>query len=126
MDRKISSGLLGLVTAVIVLIAARYLGHLVVPGEAASHADGQGSVSFAYQLVEVLAWFLGVQAGIWSALLLSNGSRRATVIVAGGVLAIITLILFSVPHPAWMVAIGLLLPVLSVYVATRVIPFEPV
>ena len=115
MGRKIVGGIVGVVVAVAVVIAARLLGHLIFP------ASGP---EFGYQATEVLSWFLGALAGMFVALWMTGGSRRAAVIVAGVMLAVITLSLFQVNYPAWMVGCGLLLPVLAAFLATRIIPFE--
>ncbi|MEZ5997167.1 MAG: hypothetical protein R3B98_00540 [Hyphomonas sp.] len=126
MDRKISAGILGWIVAVAMLMTARHFGHIWIPGAGAEPADSVAATPFLYRLVEACAWYIGTQSGVWMALVLSGGSRRATIIVAGGMLAIITMILLSTHYPAWMVAIGLLSPVLSVYLATRLKPFEPI
>lgn len=123
MKRKIAGGVAGVFIAIGVLVAVRILGHLVFPGYS-GETTGLHQQPFTYQAVEVVAWFLGALSGIFAGLLFSGGSRRAAVIVAGVMLAVVTLILFNETSPAWMVATGLSLPVIAGFLATRIIPFD--
>ena len=130
MTRKIVGAVVGIVLAILVIAIVQTVGRILFPEpQLPEHPspqqlkDAMEAVPFGANFMKVLSWFLGALAGVWAALLISNGARRSAVIVAGGMLALTTMVLFSASHPAWMVAGGLLLPIAAAYLATRIVPF---
>ncbi len=81
------------------------------------------AVPFGANFMKVLSWFFGTLIGVWTALRISNGARRSALVVAAAVLLLTIAVLLSVAHPTWMVAGGLLLPILATFLATRIEPF---
>lgn len=130
MTRKIAGAVVGVIVAMLVIAIVRMVGDILFPYPALPENPSPEQL---HQVVEVmplgakfmtvLSWFLGALAGVWVALLISNGARRSAVIVAACILVLITMVLLSAAHPSWMVAGGLLLPILATYLATRIVPF---
>ncbi len=127
MIRKILAGIAGILLAVCVVAGVQYAGQQVFPvptGLSLASPDSMSAIPFGAKLSVVIAWFLGAFAGIWLALVISRGSRRAVIIVGAAMLFVTVLTLFSFPHPAWMVAAGLVVPIIAGFLATLIVPFE--
>lgn len=59
----------------------------------------------------VLAWTLGALAGGYVAARVARTHRRGAALAIGALmLALVSISLVTIPHPAWMIALGLLLP----------------
>lgn len=130
MTRKIAGAVAGIVLAMLVVAIVQTVGHLVFPEpEVPNHPspdqlrEAIESAPIGAKLTVVLSWFVGALAGVWAALVISNGARRSAVIVAASMLGLTTMVLLSANHPAWMVAGGLFLPIVATYLATRIVPF---
>ena len=85
--------------------------------------DAVAAAPVGAKAMVVLSWFLGALVGVWAALRISNGARRSALVVAGAVLLLTIAVLLSVTHPTWMVAGGLLVPIIATFLATRIVPF---
>ena len=117
--------LAGIVVAVLCVFAVESLGHIVYPppagldpmnlDDAAQIIAGLPAGAFAFVAG---AWFVGALAGAWMADAVSRkgyaGWIVALVIVAGGVYSLMT-----IPHPGWMWAAGILLPLIAAWLAQR-------
>ena len=130
MTRKITGAVVGIVLAMLVVAFVQMVGHFLFPEpELPANPSPQqlneaiATTPVGAKAMVVLSWFLGALFGIWAALRISNGARRSALVVAGAVLLLTIAVLLSVSHPTWMVAGGLLLPILATFLATRIVPF---
>jgi hypothetical protein len=115
----------GLVVAVFCVAGLEMLGHMVFPPPADLDASDPADVARMMEVIPagallfvVVAWFVGALAGAWTA---NATARRAMAgwIVAGFIVlgAVVTMVM--IPHPAWMWACGILLPVLAAWIAGK-------
>lgn len=130
MTRKIVGAVIGIVLAILVVAIIQMVGHSLFPEpEIPANPSPEQlreaieSASMGSKLTVVMSWFIGALVGVWAALRISNGARRSALIVAACMLALTTMVLLSATHPAWMVALGLLVPVVATFLATRIVPF---
>lgn len=115
----------GLVVAVICVAALEMLGHMVFPPPADLDAGDPADVALMMEMVPagallfvVGAWFVGALAGAWTANAIAHRSMAGW-IVAGFIIvgAVVTMVM--IPHPAWLWACGILLPVLAAWIAGK-------
>jgi hypothetical protein len=70
------------------------------------------------RLAVVVAWFLGALAGAWTAMRVARwqpaGWIVVALLVAGGMATLV-----QIPHPLWMQACAIGLPLLAGWIATR-------
>lgn len=130
MTRKIVGAVVGIFLAMLVVAIVQMVGHMLFPEpelpanpSPEQLREAVAAAPLGAKFTVVLSWFIGALAGVWAALLISNGARRSAVLVAAGMLALTTMVLLSAAHPAWMVAGGLILPIVAAYLATRIVPF---
>lgn len=130
MTRKIAGAVIGVVLAMVVVAIIQMVGDYLFPEpelpanpSPAQLREAIESTPIGSKLTVVASWFIGALVGVWAALRISNGARRSALIVAAGMLGLTTMVLLSASHPAWMVAGGLLLPVVATYLASRIVPF---
>ncbi len=123
--RVVLGVLAGVVVAMLCIFAIEFLGHMVFPPppdldlsdpEAAARIiAGLPAGAFAFVLA---AWFLGALAGAWAANMVGHatvgGWVVALVVICGGVYTML-----MIPHPIWMWAAGVLLPLLAAWIAQR-------
>lgn len=115
----------GIVVAFLCVFAVEMIGHGLYPPPAgldinnpADQARVMDAMPFAAKAVVLLAWFLGALAGAWVA------NRIAGRSVAGWVVALVAIAagiatMLTIPHPAWMWAGGIALPLLGAWLAHR-------
>ena len=130
MTRKLVGAVAGIVLAMLVVALVQTVGHYLFPEpelpanpSPQQLRDAVAAAPVGAKAMVVLSWFLGALVGVWAALRISNGARRSALVVAGAVLLLTIAVLLSVTHPTWMVALGLLVPVLATFLATRIVPF---
>ncbi|MBD3769236.1 MAG: hypothetical protein IE925_03750 [Rhodobacterales bacterium] len=130
MTRKLIGAVVGVVLAMLVVAIVQMVGHLLYPEPELPEnpspqqlREAMEAVPFGANFMKVLSWFFGTLIGVWTALRISNGARRSALVVAAAVLLLTIAVLLSVAHPTWMVAGGLLLPILATFLATRIEPF---
>ncbi|KCZ91424.1 hypothetical protein [Hyphomonas jannaschiana] len=130
MTRKLVGAVVGIVLAMLVVALVQTVGHYLFPEpelpanpSPQQLRDAVAAAPVGAKAMVVLSWFLGALVGVWAALRISNGARRSALVVAGAVLLLTIAVLLSVTHPTWMVALGLLVPVLATFLATRIVPF---
>nr|WP_321442395.1 hypothetical protein [uncultured Hyphomonas sp.] len=130
MTRKLTGAVVGIVLAMLVVALVQTVGHYLFPEpelpanpSPQQLRDAVAAAPVGAKAMVVLSWFLGALVGVWAALRISNGARRSALVVAGAVLLLTIAVLLSVTHPTWMVALGLLVPVLATFLATRIVPF---
>lgn len=127
MLRTILAILAGLLVALATIIALEYLGMSLFPVPAGvtlqDEADLARLVAEATTgklLWVVLGWALAALSGGWTAARLSRAHRRiAALCVAGLIVAGVGVTVATIPHPGWMVAAGLLLPLPLAWLAAR-------
>lgn len=129
MDNPAVRGLLavigGLVVAMLVIAGVEAIGHAIFPppeGLDLNRVEDQRQIMdampFEAKLVVVLAWFLGSLAGACAAIAIARRVLPAWIVaVAIACLGLWTTQLF--PHPDWMLASAVVLPLVAVLVAKR-------
>jgi hypothetical protein len=112
--RKILSIILGVLVALLILWIAGYL--YPVPelesDDPAALTAIVGSMSMTAKLLVALGWFVGPLAGAWLALRVSDW-RTAGWVVAFVVLVDSVANMLTLPHPLWMQACAVALPLLG-------------
>jgi hypothetical protein len=115
----------GIVVAFLCVFAVEWIGHSLYPtpagldmSEPADQARLMDAMPAAAKALVLLAWFAGALAGAWTA------NRIAGRSVAGWVVALLVIAagvatMLMIPHPAWMWAGGILLPLLAGWIADR-------
>ena len=125
--RSLLGVIAGVVVMWLVVAGIEFASHLVYPPPAGldpmQPADLEkilaASPAAALAMV-VAAWTLGAFAGGWVAARIAHHPRIAAVLVALGVMAGVAGMIAMMPHhPAWMSALGLLLPIPAALVAAR-------
>jgi hypothetical protein len=129
MANPVARGLLalvaGLVVAMCVIAGVEAIGHSIFPpppgldlAKAEDQARTMAVIPFEAKLAVVIAWFLGSLAGACAALAIARRTLPAWVIgVTIGALGLWTTQLF--PHPDWMLASAVVLPLVAVVVAKQ-------
>ena len=117
--------LAGIVVAVVCVFVIEFIGHSVYPPPAGldlSNPEAAARIiaalpAGAFAFV-VAGWFLGTLAGAWVANAVSRtgyaGWVVALFVICGGVYTLVT-----IPHPAWMWAAGIALPLAAAWLAQR-------
>jgi hypothetical protein len=112
--RKILSIILGVLVALLILWVAGYLYPMpdLDSADPIALAAIVGSMSITARLLIALGWFAAPLAGAWLALRVSDW-RTAGWIVTLAVLVHSTANILTLPHPLWMQACAILLPILG-------------
>ena len=128
--RNIVAALAGLVAAVLVVMLAEGAGHLLFPPpedldltKSEDQARLMDVIPMGAKIAVILAWFLGALAGACVARRIANVKWPAWVPTGFMVFASLwTTTLF--PHPTWMVAAAVILPIAALLIAGRVVPLK--
>jgi hypothetical protein len=125
--RTILAILAGLLVALATIIALEYLGMSLFPMPVG--VTLQDETDLARLVAEaptgkllwvVLGWALAALLGGWTAARLSRAHRRIAALSVGGlIVAGVAATVATIPHPGWMVAAGLLLPLPLAWLAAR-------
>lgn len=115
----------GIVVAFLCVFAVEYVGHNLYPPPAgldprnpADQARLMDSMPAAAKALVLLAWFVGALGGAWTANRIAGRSLAGWIVVALVIAAgIATMVM--IPHPAWMWAGGIALPLLAGWMADR-------
>lgn len=109
----------GIVTCGLVIFAIEWIAGQLFPGaaEAATRGDLSG-VPIGALIGVLFGWFVGPLLGGYLAVRVAERSWTAWPIAAFVILGVI-LNATMIPHPLWMVALGLLLPVAAGWLASR-------
>lgn len=119
MGRLILATVAGLVAAFITIMAVEFMGatlHPPPPGLDITRPEDMAtlmaSMPMTAMAVVVLAWILGAFDGGLVAGLIARGRGRIPALVIGG-LVVLGVLANSrmIPHPMWMLATGILLPI---------------
>ena len=115
----------GIVVAFLCVFAVEFVGHGLYPPPAgldprdpADQARLIEAMPAAAKAMVLAGWFAGALAGAWTANRIARRSLAgwivALLVIAAG---IATMLMF--PHPAWMWAGGIALPLLAAWIADR-------
>ena len=123
--RSLLAVVAGLIVAMLIIAGVEAIGHALFPpppGLDISRAADQERIMEALplqaKLVVVIAWFLGSLAGAMAAIAISRRVLPAWIVaVAIAGLGLWTTQMF--PHPDWMLASAVVLPLVAVLVAKR-------
>lgn len=115
----------GIVVAGLVIGVIEAIGHAIFPppdgfdpARAADQARMMAALPMEAKIAVVVAWFLGALAGAATAIALARRVLPAWIVaVAIATLGLWTTQLF--PHPDWMLASAVVLPLVAVLVAKR-------
>ena len=115
----------GLVLAVLCVFAIETLGHALYPPPADLDATDPADLARLMEVMPVAAllfvvggWFVGALAGAWTA----NAIARNPVagwVVAGCIILGAVATMVMIPHPFWMWAAGIALPLAAAWLAGR-------
>jgi hypothetical protein len=116
----------GIVVAFLCVFAVEFVGHGLYPPPAgldatnpADQARLMEAMPAAAKALVLLGWFLGALAGAWVANRIAGRSLAgwivALLVIAAGVATMV-----MIPHPIWMWAGGILLPLAAAWIAERV------
>lgn len=125
MVRKILGILIGAFSAIAISAAIGWLNGALYPvsldidaADPETLAAVIGGMPVPAKLIAVAAWFCGAFGGAWLALRICDW-RWAGWIIAAVVVAQALLAILNLPHPLWMQACALLLPLLGGWFAVR-------
>lgn len=124
--RSLIAVVAGIVLAGLIIAGVEALGHAIFPPPAdldlargADRARMMEVIPFEAKLAVVIAWFLGSFAGACAAIAISLRVLPAWIVgVAIAALGLWTTQMF--PHPDWMLASAVVLPLIAVVAAKRV------
>ena len=131
MGRTLLGMLVGVVTMVLVIIGVEAVGHLAYPpppgldpmnpAHEAAFAKFIGEMPLPAKAMLALAWTLGAFVGGLVAAKIARHQRAAALLVALVVIAGVVGMVVAVPHPSWLVAAGLLLPIPAALLAAHLV-----
>lgn len=131
MGRTILGMLIGVVVAIAVIMAVEAMGHRfwpppvgldpTDPANEAAFAAFVTSLPFAAKLFVLVAWLLGTFIGSLTAAKVARHQTAAALLVALVVLSGVIGMVVKVPHPTWLSAAGLLLPIPVALLAVRMV-----
>jgi hypothetical protein len=115
----------GIVVAFLCVFAVEWVAHGLYPPPAgldssnpADQARLIDAMPAAAKAMVLLVWFVGALAGAWTANRIAGRSLAgwivALLVIAAGIATMV-----MIPHPAWMWAGGILLPLLAGWIADR-------
>ena len=121
----------GVVVAFLCVFAVEFIAHGLYPPPAgldasnpADQARLMDSMPAAAKAMVLLAWFVGALAGAWTANRIAGRSLAgwivALLVIAAGIATMV-----MIPHPAWMWAGGILLPLIAGWIADRLSARRP-
>ncbi|HEX9964452.1 MAG TPA: hypothetical protein VGB04_05655 [Allosphingosinicella sp.] len=115
----------GIVVAFLCVFAVEFVAHGLYPppagldaGDPAGQARLMEAIPAAAKAMVLAAWFIGALAGAWTANRIAGRSLAgwivALLVIAAGIAT-----MAMIPHPAWMWAGGIALPLLGAWIADR-------
>lgn len=135
MLRTILGVLAGVVAMFAVIMAIQAVGHMIHPPPAgmdpmnpaheAAFAQFVYAMPLAAKVMLAVAWTLGAFAGGYVAARIAWHPRGAAVLIALLVISGVISMILRVPHPSWLAAAGLLLPIPAALLAARLARRKP-
>ena len=127
MGRTVLGVVAGLVAMFVVILVVEFLGAQLFPPPAGVDMRDPDALAAAMTqmpmgalAIVVVAWVLAAFAGGWVAARIAvRHPRVAAAVVALAVVAGVVMMMVTIPHPMWMGALGLLLPVPSARAGAR-------
>lgn len=126
--RKMLGVIVGVVVAMATITMVEMIGHLIFPPppgtdmrDPAQVAQVVTSIPLPAKIWVTLAWFLGSLTGALAGVAVARWAAAAW-IVAAVVIAGAIWSYTMIPHPLWMQAAGVLLPLLAGWIALRLRP----
>jgi hypothetical protein len=128
MLRMLLAAIAGVLAGGLTVALVETAGHMIFPpppGADVSNPESlaalMSQIPLGAKLFVVLAWTAGALAAGCTASRISKASPVVPALIAGTVLlAGGAYTLFTIPHPAWMMAAGLLLPLPMAWLGTKV------
>lgn len=131
MLRRVIGAIIGLAVAMLTITLVEALGHQLFPPPPGTDMSDPAAISrvvdqlpFGAKAMVVLAWFAGALAGAAAGLAIARW-RAVPWIVAGGVILSAVANYAMIPHPLWMQAAGILLPLLAAWISLRLLAVRP-
>lgn len=122
MLKRVLGTIAGIIICGLVIFIIEWLGGRLFPGATEAAAAGDLSRVPVGALITVLVgWFVGPLVGGYVAVRIADRGWVAW-IVAGFVVLGVVLNTTMIPHPLWMVVLGLLLPLLAGWITSRARP----
>lgn len=125
MLRKIGGTVLGILIAVVCIMAIEWVGHQLFPlppgvdiNDPESLRGMMESATIGAKLAVLIAWFVGTLIGAWVADFIA-GAEWPRWAVAGFVLLGVLLNVYTINHPGWMIALGIAAPLIAAWIAGR-------
>lgn len=125
MGRKILGVIGGVITAGLIVGIVEAIGHRIYPLPAGIDISDPADLNRMIELMPAAAksivlgaWFLGALVGGWVALTIARW-KPAPWIVAGFILFGGIWSMVMIPHPVWMMAAGVALPLLAALLVSR-------
>ncbi|RNF82600.1 hypothetical protein EER27_13930 [Lysobacter psychrotolerans] len=135
MGRTILGVVAGVVVMFLVIMGIETIGHAIYPPPAGLDATNPAHEAAFVHFIEtmpalakailVLAWTLGAFAGGFVAAKIARHPRPAAVLIALVVMSGVVGMILAVPHPSWLAAAGLLLPIPAALLAARLARGRP-
>lgn len=119
MGRTILAVILGIVVAGLIVAGIETIGHTLNPPPPGTDLTSPealktliASLPVAALVIVVLAWALGSIGGGFTAAKISRQHKRGAALAVGIVMVLLVASnFFVIPHPLWMMALGVLLPI---------------
>jgi hypothetical protein len=126
MGKRVLGVAIGMIAAVAIISLIEWLAGTLYPlggeldtADPVATAAIMAGVPLPAKLLVISAWFLGALGGAWLALRVSDwrwaGWIIALLVAAGGIMNILLL-----PHPLWMQACAIVMPLIGGWIAARV------
>jgi len=129
MLRTILGVLAGVATMFVVIMGIEAVGHMAYPpppgldpmnpAHEAAFAQFVQAMPWPAKALLALAWTLGALAGGWVAARIARHPRGAAVVIALLVMSGVVAMIIRAPHPSWLAAAGLLLPIPAALLGAR-------
>lgn len=120
--RMVAAVIVGVAALFAAVLLAEALAHQLFPVPAGTPPSGYvAATPPAGRLLVAAGWFLGPFAGAAAALGLARWQPAAWIVAALAVAAGVAN-LGAVPHPVWMQAAAVMLPLLAAFAALRLVP----
>lgn len=123
--RTAAGAVLGIIVGGAVVFAVETIGHsMYPPPDGIDLSDPEAvksliaSLPVAALVMVLVGWLVGSFAGAWAARRVGQ-SDVAAWIVAGAFIAFTAFNFVMIPHPLWMMAIGVLIPLATAWLVTR-------